>query len=105
MGFSRQEYWSGVPLPSRIQIFGIVMTQTVGPGGSVVKESACNRQWLPTPVFLPGEFHGQRSLAGYNPSDYKELDVTDRLICSQWFFTVHNIFAFNCPLKQNHTSS
>ena len=25
------------------------------------------RKWLPTPVFLPGEFHGWRSLAGYNP--------------------------------------
>ena len=25
------------------------------------------REWLPTPVFLPGEVHGQRSLAGYSP--------------------------------------
>ena len=25
------------------------------------------REWHPTPVFLPGEFHGQRSLAGYSP--------------------------------------
>ena len=25
------------------------------------------REWLPTPVFLPGEFHGQTSLAGYSP--------------------------------------
>ena len=25
------------------------------------------REWLPTPVFLPGELHGQRSLAGYSP--------------------------------------
>ena len=25
------------------------------------------RQWLPTPVFLPGEFHAQRNLAGYSP--------------------------------------
>ena len=24
------------------------------------------REWLPTPVFLPGEYHGQRSLAGYS---------------------------------------
>ena len=24
------------------------------------------REWLPTPVFLPGEFHGQRSLVGYS---------------------------------------
>ena len=25
------------------------------------------KKWVPTPVFLPGEFHGQRSLAGYSP--------------------------------------
>jgi len=25
------------------------------------------REWLPTPVFWPGEFHGQRSLEGYSP--------------------------------------
>ena len=25
------------------------------------------RKWQPTPVFLPGEFHGRRSLAGYSP--------------------------------------
>ena len=25
------------------------------------------RAWLPTPVFLPGESHGQRSLVGYRP--------------------------------------
>ena len=25
------------------------------------------REWLPTPVFLPGEFHGQRSLGDYSP--------------------------------------
>ena len=29
--------------------------------------------WLPTPVFLPGKSHGQRSLAGYNPWGRKEL--------------------------------
>ena len=33
------------------------------------------RDWLPTPVFLPGEFHGQRSLAGYSPWGCKELDT------------------------------
>ena len=53
------------------------------PDGSDGKESACNvgdlglipwvwkipwrREWQPTPVFLPGEFHGQRSLAGCSP--------------------------------------
>ena len=32
------------------------------------------RAWQPTPVFLPGEFHGQRNLAGYSPWDNKESD-------------------------------
>ena len=34
------------------------------------------RTWQPTPVFLPGEFHGQRSLVGYSPWGCKELDTT-----------------------------
>ena len=37
----------------------------------------------PTPVFLPGESHGQRSLAGYSPWDRKELDTTERLSTAQ----------------------
>ena len=32
-----------------------------------------------TPVFLPGEFHGQKSLMGYSPWGLKELDMTERL--------------------------
>ena len=31
----------------------------------------------PTPVFLSGESHGQRSLEGYSPWDHKESDMTD----------------------------
>jgi len=62
------------------------------PGGSDSKGSTCNevdpglipgsgrspwrREWLSTPGFLPGEFHGQRNLAGYNPRGPKELDTT-----------------------------
>ena len=64
-------------------------------GVSDSKESACNvedlgsipgsgkipwgREWQPTPVFLPGEFHGQRSLEGYSPWGCKESDMTERL--------------------------
>ena len=33
------------------------------------------RKWLPTPVFLPGEFHGQRSLMGYGPWSCKEFSL------------------------------
>ena len=70
------------------------VTGTVGfPGGSDGKESACNAgdpgsipglgrapgegKWQPTPVFLPGEFHGQRNLVGYSPRGRKELDTAD----------------------------
>ena len=35
------------------------------------------RKWQPTPVFLPGESHGQRSLVGYSPWGYKESDTTE----------------------------
>ena len=34
---------------------------------------------IPSPVFLIGEFHEQRSLVGYNPRGRKELDVIERL--------------------------
>ena len=35
------------------------------------------KAWLPTPVFLPGEFHGQRNLAGYSPQNHEESDKTE----------------------------
>ena len=42
-----------------------------------VRKIPWRRTWKPTPVFLPKEFHGQRSLAGYSPWDCKELDTTE----------------------------
>ena len=64
-------------------------------GGSDGKESAWNvedppsipgsgrlpgeREWLLTPVFFPGEFQGQRSLAGYSPWHHKTLYMTEWL--------------------------
>ena len=35
------------------------------------------RKWQPTPVFLPGESHGQRNLAGHGPQGRRELDMTE----------------------------
>ena len=35
------------------------------------------RKWQPTPVLLPGESHGGRSLVGYSPWGHKELDMTE----------------------------
>ena len=37
------------------------------------------RKWQPTPVLLPGKFHGCRSLIGYSPWGHKELDMTEWL--------------------------
>ena len=37
------------------------------------------RKWQPSPVFLPGESHGRRSLVGYSPQGRKESDMTERL--------------------------
>ena len=40
------------------------------------------RKWQSTPVFLPGKFHGQRSLEGYSPWSQKESDKTEWLTLS-----------------------
>ena len=61
------------------------------PGGSVVKNPPANvgymgsipesedpleKKWQPSPVFLPGQSRGQRSLVNYSPWGHKELDAT-----------------------------
>ena len=72
-------------------MFVIVSAFEGFPGGSDVKESACHAGDLglilgsgrspgkgdTTPVFLPGEFHRQRSLVGYSPGGHKGLDPTE----------------------------
>ena len=42
-----------------------------------VRKIPWRRAWQPTPVFLPGEFHGRRSLAGYSSWGRKESDTTE----------------------------
>ena len=42
-----------------------------------VEKIPWNRKWEPTPMFLPEESHGQRSLAGYGPWGHKESDTTE----------------------------
>ena len=45
-----------------------------------VRKIPWRRKWQPTPVFLHGEFHGQRSLGGgYSPWGCKESDITEQL--------------------------
>ena len=87
----------------------------VFPGGSYGKESACNagelgsipgsvrswrREWLPNPVFLLWEFHGQRSPVGYSLWGPKESYTTECLtqIKSSCRFQVISTdgWAFHC---------
>ena len=66
-------------------------------GGWDRKESACNAgdpgsvpwrmEWQPTPAFLRGEVHRQRSLAGSSPWGHKESDTTEWLTVSNFSFT------------------
>ena len=42
-----------------------------------VRKIPWRRTWQPTPVFLPGESHGQRSLEGYSPWGHRESDTTE----------------------------
>ena len=51
--------------------------QSLGREGPLEKELAIH--WQPTPVFLPGESHGQRNLVGWCPWGCKELDMNKRL--------------------------
>ena len=56
-------------------------------------EDHLEKEMQPTPVLLPGESHGWRSLAGYSPQGHKESDMTERLhqffVAAPRFFHLH----------------
>ena len=56
---------------------------------SLGQEVLQRREWQPTPVFLPGEFHGQRSLVGYSPWGHKEWDTTEQLTLSLFILAIN----------------
>ena len=89
------------PLDTRAGFLSLHPAGLGCPGGARGKEPACRcrrckrlrfdpwvgktpwrRKWQPTPVFLPGECHGQRSLAGYSPWGRKEPDTLKQLSIS-----------------------
>ena len=58
----------------------------------LVQKDPLRREWKPTPVFLPGEFHGQRRPEGYSPSGSKELDMTEQLTHTHTHTHTHRIY-------------
>ena len=84
MGLSRQEYWSGLPLPSPqwhasillficaiLLLIHLPMQEKQVP--SLGQEDPLEKKWQSLPVFLPRKTHGQRSFAGYSPWDHKRV--------------------------------
>ena len=53
------------------------------------QEDPLEKGWQPTPVFLPGEFHWQRSLVCYSPWVCKESDMTEYMDRKAWHAAVH----------------
>ena len=74
MGFSRQEYWSGLPFPS--------LEDLPDPGLNLGSQD----------VLLPGKSHGRRSLVGCSPWGRQESDTTERL---------HFHFSLSCTGEGN----
>ena len=119
-----------VPLLRGHQSWALFWPVQVFSGGSSGKESLCQcrrhkrlgfdpwvgkipwrRAWQPTPAFLPGEFHGQRSLVGYSPWSHKESDITEatQQACAGLFTGIRMIFLsfkfihlFSCMGSQLH---
>ena len=57
---------------------------------SLGQEVLCRREWQSTPVFLPGEFHKQRNLAGYS--------LWGRKYITLYFMREHTLYIFHPSL-------
>ena len=66
---------------------------------SLGREDPLEKEWLPTPVFLPGKSHGQRSLVGYSPWGGKESDTTEVTLTH----THTHVRADTCIRARTHT--
>ena len=70
--------------PFRLKIKGRVMAQIVknllqrrrSGFNFWVRKIPWRKEWLPNPIFLPGEFHGQSNLVSYSPWDTRVSDIT-----------------------------
>ena len=109
-------FWLGMGLPN----FCKPCTNFWLPRWLRGKESACQcrrhrfdpwvgkihwkRKWQPTPVFLPGKVHGQRSLAGCSPRDCKESGLTEQLSTNPVLPSLTSSWEF-CRILKIHLNS
>ena len=74
-----------------------------------VRKIPWRKEWLSIPVFLPGEFHWQRSLMGYSPWNIKESEMIGRLKATNSWVTTYSLKnavpGKSCDLVLNWTPS
>ena len=61
-----------------------------------IHSCSSRKEWQPTPVFLPGRSHGQRSLVGYHPWGCKESDTIEQLTLTNILINFLTLFLFGC---------
>ena len=114
MGFSRQEYWSGLPFPPpddlpnpRTEPASPVLVSrffTTEPPSACqcrrcgfdpwVGKMPWKRKWQPTPIFLPGKPHVQRRLVDYSPWGSQNSQT--------WLRDITTTVLFQCLCFLNH---
>ena len=72
-----ERFGGSFEVTSLAQVGNFIRIQTQNCNNSTSK--CWRRKWQPTPVFLPGKSHEQRSLMGYSPWGHKKSDATERL--------------------------
>ena len=107
--------WVACPPPRDLTDPGIKSSSLTSPACNTefnpwVGKIPWRRKWQPTPVFLPGEFHGQRSLVGYSPWGHKGSDMTATNTCHmlvdsicKWF--ISGLYIVLPGVSQSETSS
>ena len=78
-GIRQRWWWYGLPSWPKGLRTCLPMQERLTDAGSIPGSGRYpgGRAWQPTPVYSPGESHGQRSLVGYSPWGHKESDTTE----------------------------
>ena len=64
-----------------------------------VRKIAWRKKWQPTPVFLPGKFHGKRCLVCYTPWSHEDLDTTANTHTHIWSARLSEMLShFTCAV-------
>ena len=77
--------WTTREVPTFLLKKALPLTKSFPGGSDGNGKIPWRRKWQPTPILLPGKFHGWSILVGYSPWGCKESDTTERLHFDQTF--------------------